>query len=163
MTKIIVLQRLKPTNSQILSEMPPFFYNQSQLNIYCWTTTIERKILFLYLRVLKLNRLVHFVIQSLRNCQFCQTWPAKFGQILQRTDTRLVFCKGLTQDWYFTKDWHKIGILQRTDTRLVFYQGLTQDWYFTKNWHKIGILQRTYTRLVFYKGLTQDWYFTIEN
>ena len=65
-----------------------------------------------------------------------------------------------TEDWYFAKDWHKIGILQRTDTRLVFYKGLTQDWYFTKDWHKIGILQRTDTRLVFYKGLTQDWYFT---
>jgi hypothetical protein len=25
-------------------------------------------------------------------CQSCQTWPANFGQILLRTDTRLVFC-----------------------------------------------------------------------
>jgi hypothetical protein len=30
--------------------------------------------------------------QSSRNCQSCQIWPAKFGQILIRTDTKLVFC-----------------------------------------------------------------------
>ena len=29
--------------------------------------------------------------QSSRNCQSCQIWPAKFEQILIRTDTRLVF------------------------------------------------------------------------
>ena len=27
-----------------------------------------------------------------RNCQSCQIWPEKFGQILISTDTRLVFC-----------------------------------------------------------------------
>ena len=32
------------------------------------------------------------LFQSSRNCQSCQIWPAKFWQILIRTDTRLVFC-----------------------------------------------------------------------
>jgi hypothetical protein len=38
-------------------------------------------------------------------CQSCQTWPAKFGQILLRTDTRLVFCnrKLMRTDIFFTR------------------------------------------------------------
>ena len=38
-------------------------------------------------------------------CQSCQTWPAKFGQILPRTDTRLVFChrKLMSTDIIFTR------------------------------------------------------------
>jgi hypothetical protein len=38
-------------------------------------------------------------------CQSCQTWPAKFGQILLRTDTRLVFCnrKLVRTDIFFTR------------------------------------------------------------
>jgi hypothetical protein len=37
--------------------------------------------------------------------QFCQTWPAKFGQILLRNDTRLVFCNGklMRTDIFFTR------------------------------------------------------------
>ena len=36
---------------------------------------------------------------------FCQRWPAKFGQILLRTDTRLVFCirKLMKTDILFTR------------------------------------------------------------
>ena len=38
-------------------------------------------------------------------CRSCQTWPAKFGQILLRTDTRLVFCnrKFMRTDIFFTR------------------------------------------------------------
>jgi hypothetical protein len=38
-------------------------------------------------------------------CQSCQTWPAKFGQILLRTDTRLIFCnrKLMRTDIFFTR------------------------------------------------------------
>ena len=38
-------------------------------------------------------------------CQSCQTWPAKFGQILLRTDTRLVFCnrKLMRTDFFYTR------------------------------------------------------------
>ena len=38
-------------------------------------------------------------------CQSCQTWPAKFGQILLRTDTRLVFCnrKLMRTDIFFAR------------------------------------------------------------
>ena len=38
-------------------------------------------------------------------CQSCQTWPAKFGQILLGTDTRLVFCnrKLMRTDIFFTR------------------------------------------------------------
>ena len=38
-------------------------------------------------------------------CQSCQTWPAKFGQILPRTDTNLVFCnrKLMRTDILFTR------------------------------------------------------------
>jgi hypothetical protein len=38
-------------------------------------------------------------------CQSCQTWPATFGQILLRTDTRLVFCnrKLMRTDIFFTR------------------------------------------------------------
>ena len=38
-------------------------------------------------------------------CQSCQTWPAKFGQILPRTDTSLVFCnrKLMRTDILFTR------------------------------------------------------------
>ena len=37
--------------------------------------------------------------------QSCQTWPAKFGQILLKTDTRLVFCirKLMRSDIFFTR------------------------------------------------------------
>jgi hypothetical protein len=37
--------------------------------------------------------------------QSCQTWPAKFGQIWLRTDTRLVFCnrKLMKTDILFTR------------------------------------------------------------
>jgi hypothetical protein len=37
--------------------------------------------------------------------QFCQTWPPKFGQILLRNDTRLVFCNGklMRTDIFFTR------------------------------------------------------------
>ena len=39
------------------------------------------------------------------DCQSCQTLPAKFGQILLRTDTRLVFCnrKLMRTDIFFTR------------------------------------------------------------
>ena len=38
-------------------------------------------------------------------CQSYQTWPAKFGQIWLRTDTRLVFCnrKLMRTDIFFTR------------------------------------------------------------
>jgi hypothetical protein len=38
-------------------------------------------------------------------CQSCQTWPAQFGKILLRTDTRLVFCnrKLMRTDIFFTR------------------------------------------------------------
>ena len=38
-------------------------------------------------------------------CQSCQTWPAKLGQNLLRTDTRLVFCnrKLMRTDIFFTR------------------------------------------------------------
>ena len=38
-------------------------------------------------------------------CQSCQTWPAKFGQIFQKTDTRLVFCNRILMrtDIFFTR------------------------------------------------------------
>ena len=38
-------------------------------------------------------------------CQSCQTWPAKFVQILLRTDSRLVFCnrKLMRTDIFFTR------------------------------------------------------------
>ena len=38
-------------------------------------------------------------------CQSCQTWPAKFGKILLRADTRLVFCnwKLMRTDMLFTR------------------------------------------------------------
>ena len=38
-------------------------------------------------------------------CQSCQTWPAKFVQILLRTDTRLVFCnrKLMRTDIFFIR------------------------------------------------------------
>ena len=32
-----------------------------------------------------------FITRIREMCQSCQTWPAKFGQILLRTDTRLVY------------------------------------------------------------------------
>ena len=45
------------------------------------------------------------LFQSSRNCQSCQIWPAKFGQILIRTDTRLVFCntKLMRTDIFFSR------------------------------------------------------------
>jgi hypothetical protein len=36
------------------------------------------------------NKVTYYRVRDL--CQFCQTWPAKCGQILPRTDTSLVFC-----------------------------------------------------------------------
>ena len=48
--------------------------------------------------------------QSSRNCQSCQTWPAKSGEILPRTDTRLVFCnrKLMRTDIFFTRTTKRI-------------------------------------------------------
>ena len=55
-----------------------------------------------------LGEIAAFIIYLYRvreMCQSCQTWPAKFGQILLRTDTRLVFCnrKLMRTDIFFTR------------------------------------------------------------
>jgi hypothetical protein len=45
------------------------------------------------------------LLLSFRVHEMCQSWPAKFGQILPRTDTRLVFCnrKLMRTDIFFTR------------------------------------------------------------
>jgi hypothetical protein len=44
-------------------------------------------------------------------CQSCQTWLAKFGEILLRTDTRLLFCnrKLMRTDIFFTRTTYVIS------------------------------------------------------
>ena len=55
-------------------------------------------------------------------CQSCQTWPAKFGQILLRTDTRLVFCnrKLMRTEIFFT----------RTTKPICNFANYAYPWYF---------------------------------
>jgi hypothetical protein len=57
-------------------------------------------------------------------CQSCQTWPAKFGQILLRTDTRLVFCnrKLMRTDIFFSLGPPNPYAISRT----LVYRGDTQ-------------------------------------
>ena len=51
------------------------------------------------------NLIILFTDRIHEICQFCQTWPAKYGQILLRNDTRLVFCNGklMRTDIFFTR------------------------------------------------------------
>ena len=53
---------------------------------------------------------LHCLSQSSRNCQSCQTWPAKSGEILPRTDTSFVFCnrKLMRTDILFTRTTKRI-------------------------------------------------------
>ena len=85
-------------------------YNGEAFTLQLWRIAYNGGSIHVYLTIVK-HRL-HWSIPYNREayrvreiCQSCQTWPAKFGQILPRTDTRLVFChrKLMSTDIIFTR------------------------------------------------------------
>jgi hypothetical protein len=77
-----------------------YHYYSCEFDSYLWqdllnTTLYDKVCQWLTAVVCGLLLVLQFSLQikqSSRNCQSCQIWPAKFGQILIRTDTKLVFC-----------------------------------------------------------------------
>ena len=77
-----------------------YHYYSCEFDSYLWqdllnTTLYDKVCQWLTAVVCGLLLVLQFSLQikqSSRNCQFCQIWPAKCGQILIRTDTKLVFC-----------------------------------------------------------------------
>jgi hypothetical protein len=77
---------------------------------YIYILTMEMKFYFLDFLIIKNSEksILESIFQVIRvreMCQSCQTWPAQFGQVLLRTDTRLVFCnrKLMRTDIFFTR------------------------------------------------------------
>ena len=64
---------------------PTFVFEINRDSVY---TEQRLSTLGLYFKI-GLYRIVFITVHEIR--QSCQTWPAKFGQILLKTDTRLVF------------------------------------------------------------------------